>query len=79
MNEKTSVKTSDLSELEANTEGNRQTFMSKTVHRAKSIANDAKPYIPAILLSAAAAFLFWRAANAPATSENEFDSEETEN
>lgn len=79
MNEKTSVKTSDLSELDVNVEGNRQTFMSKTVRRAKSFANDAKPFIPAIVLGAAAAFLFWRAAHTPVTSDNGFESEETEN
>ena len=79
MNEKTSVKTSDLTELDANVEGNRQTFMSKTVRRAKSFANDAKPFIPAIVLGATAAFLFWRAARILKTSDNDFESEETEN
>lgn len=71
MNEKTSAKTSDLSELEVNTEENQQTFLSKTARRAKSFVTNAKPYIPAIALGVAAAFLFWKAAHNSVTGENE--------
>ena len=71
MNEKTSAKTSDLSELEVNTEESQQTFLSKTARRAKTFANKAKPFVPAIVIGVAAAFLFWKAAHNSATGENE--------
>lgn len=75
MNEKTSAKTSDLPDIEANTEANRQTFLSKTAHRAKTFANKAKPFVPAIVIGVAAALLFWKAARTSAAGEN--DSEGT--
>nr|DAS39876.1 MAG TPA: hypothetical protein [Caudoviricetes sp.] len=76
MNEKTSAKTSDLPEIEANDiEENRQTFLNKTVRRAKTFANKAKPFVPAIVIGVAAAFLFWKAAHSSIDGEN--DSEGT--
>ena len=71
MNEKTSAKTSDLPDIEAN----RQTFLSKTARRAKTFANKAKPFVPAIVIGVAAALLFWKAARTSAAGEN--DSEGT--
>lgn len=75
MNEKTSAKTSDLPDIEANTEANRQTFLGKTARRAKTFVNKAKPFVPAIVIGVAAALLFWKAARTSAAGEN--DSEGT--
>ena len=73
MNEKTSAKTSDLPDIESNTEGTRQTFLSKTARCAKTFANKAKPYVPAIVLGVAAALLFWKAAHSSVTDENDLE------
>lgn len=78
MNEKTSAKTSELSNIEDNTEDKQQTFLSKTARRAKSFANNVKPFVPAIVIGATAAFLFWRAAHILKTCNDGFDSEESE-
>lgn len=78
MNEKTSAKTSDLPDIEANTEANRQTFLSKTARHVKTFANKAKPFIPAIAIGVAAALLFWKAARTSVAGKNDLE-ETTEN
>ena len=73
MNEKTSAKTSDLPDIEVNVEENRQTFLSKTAHRAKTFANKAKPFVPAIVIGVAAALLLWKAARTSVAGENDLE------